>query len=115
MKWLPHSQAKYHWLMSHAYQKVTVSPGGYEPVKMQLRNQWLVDSCHQIIAVYNGTSGGTQNCLAYAAQKGKAVYYVPIPPAGVEVEEFYEKMMTGKIEAKPAEPPKPGTGRIVEV
>jgi uncharacterized phage-like protein YoqJ len=116
MKWIPSSQAKYHWLLSVAYQKVTVSQGGYEPAKMQIRNQWMIDSCNQVIAVFNGTSGGTANCLGYAALRGKPVHYIQLPPAGMEVEEFYEKMLEGKVpEQKTVEAPKPGTGRIVEI
>ena len=33
---------------------------------MQIRNQWMVDNCELLIAVFDGTSGGTANCVNYA-------------------------------------------------
>lgn len=35
----------------------------------QIRNQYMVDRSSLVIAVYNGTSGGTRNTILYAEQK----------------------------------------------
>jgi uncharacterized phage-like protein YoqJ len=83
--WPPHSQSKYHWLLQKAVQKIVVSQGAFEPWKMQKRNEYLINNCHQVIAVWNGTPGGTSNCLAYAIKVGKPIYYVPLQPAGMVV------------------------------
>lgn len=114
-KWPPKSQAKFHWLLSQAYQKYVICDGGFEPWKMQKRNEWMVDSCHKVVAVWNGTTGGTANCLAYATARGKDIYYVPLPPPGMEVGQYFEKVQ--KVEPpKPASPLLPGGDkRIVEI
>lgn len=78
-KWPPRSKAKYHWLLTQAYQVYTICPGGYSPQKMQIRNEWMIRSCTNVLAVWNGTSGGTHNCLSYAFQTKKPVSFVPLP------------------------------------
>lgn len=113
-KWPPHSQAKYHWLLSKAHTRYVICEGTYEPWKMQRRNEWMVDSCHQVVAVWNGTPGGTSNCVAYATSKGKAIHYVPLPPAGMTVGEFFEKTY-GTQKPQEQAPTQAGVKRIVEL
>ncbi|MFN6560004.1 MAG: SLOG family protein [Nostoc sp. ChiSLP01] len=49
----------------------------YHPAKLQKRNEWMVDNCVQILALYDGSSsGGTFNCLEYAKQLNKPVFNV---------------------------------------
>lgn len=38
-----------------------------------LRNKWMVDRSDMVIAVYNGTRGGTRNTILYANKKGVPV------------------------------------------
>jgi len=53
---------------------VAVSADPYSPQKMQIRNQWMVDQSHYVIAVWNGVKkGGTWNCMQYALSQGKSV------------------------------------------
>ena len=33
---------------------------------MQLRNEAMVNDCDLLLALWNGTSGGTANCIRYA-------------------------------------------------
>lgn len=35
----------------------------------QRRNQWMVDHCALVIAVFNGEAGGARNTLMYAKEK----------------------------------------------
>ena len=35
----------------------------------QQRNEWMVDHSSRLIAIYNGTPGGTRNTIEYAKQK----------------------------------------------
>lgn len=118
--WPPQSQAKYHMLLSKAYARYVISPGGFESWKMQTRNKWMVDSCHQVIAVWNGTPGGTAGCVAYATQVGKPIHYVPLPPSGMPVGEFFQKTYAGQqqqtqhTQSPPAQGGD-GTKRIVEL
>lgn len=39
----------------------------------QLRDEWMVDRSDMVIAVYNGTRGGTRNTILYANKKGVPV------------------------------------------
>jgi len=47
--------------------------GEYHPAKMQLRNQWMVDNSDRVIAVFDGSKGGTANCINYAKKKKKFI------------------------------------------
>lgn len=40
---------------------------------MQLRNEWMVDRADHIVALHDGSTGGTFNCLRYAARRGVSV------------------------------------------
>ena len=50
-----------------------VYSGPYNNSCMQLRNQWMVDNCDLLIAVWDGTPGGTANCVKYAEAQGKPI------------------------------------------
>lgn len=45
---------------------------------MQDRNKWMVDNSDILIAVWNGTKGGTANCINYAQKIGKRVIIIKI-------------------------------------
>lgn len=47
--------------------------GEYHPVKMQKRNEYMVDNSDIVIAVWDGSKGGTGNCVKYAQSKGKNI------------------------------------------
>lgn len=49
---------------------------GYSPACFQIRNEWMVDRSARVIAVYNGTSGGTCNTLKYAAAQGLSIVQI---------------------------------------
>jgi len=69
-KWPLKSQQLYNRILSYAKEKVVVCEGGYEPWKMQKRNEWMVDRSDLLIAVWDGSKGGTYNCVNYAVDKG---------------------------------------------
>lgn len=69
--WPQGSQQRYHQLLAAAKQIVVVSPGGYFAAKMQIRNEYRVDNCQYLVALWDGTSGGTGNCVKYAEEAGK--------------------------------------------
>ena len=57
-----------------ALEVVIVSDGGYAPWKMQRRNEYIVNHCDQLVALWDGTKkGGTYNCLKYAEGRVEAV------------------------------------------
>lgn len=67
--WPTVSKIIYEKILSHAAQKVVVSPGLYSAHKMQIRNEWMVDRSEKVIALWNETPGGTANCVEYAKKK----------------------------------------------
>ncbi|WP_341530098.1 SLOG family protein [Nostoc sp. UHCC 0302] len=49
---------------------------GYNPQKMHKRNQYIVDHCDEVLALYDSSDGGTGNCIKYAESLGKPVLNV---------------------------------------
>ena len=78
-KWPQASQDKYHALLAHASDQVLVSQGGYSPQAMQIRNQWMVDNADWVLALWNGSRGGTYNCIQYASEQGVSIANVYKP------------------------------------
>jgi|SRR5271166_744205 len=74
--WPEESQRTYRLLRKLAAEEVIVTPGGYSPAKMQIRNEWMVDNCDTLIAVWNGSNGGTGNCVEYAKSHNKPMYQI---------------------------------------
>jgi hypothetical protein len=73
--WPKASQIAFHDLLSKATEVVIVCEGGYEPWKLQKRNEWMVDHCTDILALWNGVrDGGTYNCIEYARKVGRPVH-----------------------------------------
>lgn len=75
--WPKESQLIYQKLLKYAAETIIVSPGNYDKYKMQIRNEWMVNKCDVLIAVYNGDkSGGTANCVNYAKSLNKNIIYI---------------------------------------
>lgn len=67
LKWSKANQEQYYKILSHPLvTKYTVCEGGYASWKMQKRNIWMVNQIDMLIGVWDGSSGGTFNCLEYA-------------------------------------------------
>ena len=75
-KWPEKSQKTYRVLRKLAAEEVIISEGSYSIDKMQTRNVWMVDNCEKLIAVWDGTKGGTGNCVEYAKSLNKDIYYI---------------------------------------
>lgn len=65
-KWPDRSRKEYKNILSKADKIVIVSDGEYSASKMQKRNKWMVDNCDLLLALWNGSFGGTANCIEYA-------------------------------------------------
>lgn len=66
---------------------VTTGPGN--AYKYQRRNEWMVDRAVEagpkagvLLAVWNGSRGGTANCVAYAMEVGLEIIYLDPKPPG---------------------------------
>lgn len=50
------------------------NPGLYNPYKLLLRNNWMIDQCTEVLALWNGKSeGGTYQAVKYAESKGLTI------------------------------------------
>lgn len=71
--WSKEQQEFYHKILKRADIIKIFSEGDYEPWKMQHRNKMMIDACDQVFAMYDGSPGGTANCIAYAIKKHKNI------------------------------------------
>ena len=74
--WPERSRASFRDLLDQADEVHVVSPGPYKPWKMQRRNEWMIDNSSLLVAVHDGSAGGTFNCIRYAEAVGRAIHYV---------------------------------------
>lgn len=75
-KWIKESVDQYNDILSKADIVKLVSDEEYKPWLMQKRNEYMVDLADKVIAVWDGTKGGTANCVRYAQKVGKEIIKV---------------------------------------
>jgi uncharacterized phage-like protein YoqJ len=66
--WPMSSKLVYNSLLRKAQQVIICSEGDFSKRAMQIRNERMVDNCDMLIALWDGSNGGTANCLMYATQ-----------------------------------------------
>jgi uncharacterized phage-like protein YoqJ len=64
--WFKQAVERWRGLLQQSDEVVYVCEPGYAPWKMQHRNKWMVDHSSIIVAVWDGSEGGTGNCVRYA-------------------------------------------------
>lgn len=68
--WPSAARRRYERLLAAATKTVLVTPGPYADGVMDARNHWMVDRAVLksgiLLAVWDGTWGGTRNCVEYA-------------------------------------------------
>lgn len=69
--WPSATRLYYKELLKRAEKVVICSSGGYSAASMQIRNQRMVDDCDILAALWDGSNGGTANCIAYASFIGR--------------------------------------------
>lgn len=72
-QWPTESQKMYGLILQKASTVVLVSEGLYAPTMMQERNEWMVDHCDEVVALWDGSRGGTYNCIQYAKKFNKPI------------------------------------------
>lgn len=72
-RWPRHARDTWKTLLGLAKRVHVVCDGGYAAWKLQRRNEWMTDYAGHLLALWDGSPGGTANCLAYAARVGKPV------------------------------------------
>lgn len=68
LKWPKSSQERYislgQWAR-YSGEVHVISQGAYAPWKMQVRNHFLVDHADFMLVLWDGSAGGTGNCMEY--------------------------------------------------
>lgn len=77
-RWPADSVRHYMNLLSQSDEIIDVCDDPYEPWKMQKRNEWMVDHSDLVIAVWDGSKGGTANCVTYAKSKQTSIWHINI-------------------------------------
>lgn len=72
-KWRKESVDLYNYILSKADIITLVSDEDYKPWLMQKRNEFMVNNADKVLAVWNGSKGGTGNCVRYAEKCGKEI------------------------------------------
>lgn len=52
---------------------VLVTDEEYKPYLMQVRNEYMVKNSDYVIGVWDGTKGGTRNCINFAEKQNKEI------------------------------------------
>ena len=73
--WSENWQMRYRHIMDSCDLKKFIC-SHYSKSCFQIRNKWMVDHSHIVIAVYNGEKGGTKNTIDYAEKQGLEVRYI---------------------------------------
>lgn len=74
--WPPKSKQRYLNILNSANEIHYITQEPYTHSCMQLRNEWMVDICDVLIAVWDKSSGGTANCVRYAMSIDKLIIYI---------------------------------------
>ncbi len=75
-KWNEKDKKVYFELLEQASEVKYISEPGYAAWKMYKRSMWMVDNSNGMIAVYDGSLGGTHNCVQYAKRKDREVFLI---------------------------------------
>lgn len=74
-RWTERARENYHKLILDARDIVLVDEE-YHPWSFQKRNEYMVDHCDLLVAVWDGSDGGTGNCIRYARRVGREVKFL---------------------------------------
>lgn len=79
LMWPKGAQQQYRVLLDKAAQIHLVDPrpprSYWETTqKLHARNHWMVDNSDAVIAAWDGSKGGTAECVRYAQETGRLVY-----------------------------------------
>ena len=78
-RWRREDRAVYADILSRA-DRVTVLQETYTPFCMQLRDAYMVENADIVLAVWNGSGGGTAYTVNCAKKRGKTVVVIPPEP-----------------------------------
>lgn len=65
--WPEASRYRYLKILENCHEVVVVTEGGFSAEKMRIRNEWMVDHCDQLVALWDKQpSSGTTQAVRYA-------------------------------------------------
>lgn len=70
-RWPLSSQILYRERLARATWIQVVCPGTHSAAAFQQRNEWMVDNGSKLAALWDGSLGGTRNCVKYAADNDR--------------------------------------------
>lgn len=71
--WPQDAQRQYRALLGQASEVEVISTGPYTRRAMQARNEWMNVHADVVLALWNGSAGGTGNCVRHAVATGRLV------------------------------------------
>lgn len=75
-KWFEESVVLYKEILDKADVVKFVTEQPYQVWMMQKRNEYMVNRADKVIAVWDGSKGGTGNCVAYAKKQNKDIILI---------------------------------------
>ncbi len=79
-RWSAKNRRRYHKILA-VCDSITVLSSQYLPDCMERRNRAMIQRANRLIAVFDGKSGGTQNTIRMAHEKGITLCILsPVPP-----------------------------------
>lgn len=72
-KWAPRTRSRYRWQMSQADHVYHCADPGYAAWKFQHRNECVANDSDKLLVLWNGSKGGTCNCVQYAVKQRKPI------------------------------------------
>jgi uncharacterized phage-like protein YoqJ len=84
-RWPQEAQLRYQRMLELASEVKLVTDARYSAWAMMRRNEAMVDHANMVLAWWDGTPGGTKNCIDYAEQQGKTVRSLYFSSAGPDV------------------------------
>lgn len=98
IKWRAEDKERYHRMKSQADKVIYVDTldeyktkndntpvGEYSNPKMQRRNEYMVNNSNYIVALWDGTSGGTGNCVKYVLKQSNYSQIAIMNPHSFEI------------------------------
>lgn len=79
-RWSPADQDHYHDVLSYADREIIYSDK-YTPICMQQRNIGMIRECNLLIAIWDGSKGGTANCVE--AGREQCVSILQLEPSNI--------------------------------
>lgn len=76
-QWPPSARKRY-FRLAEECDRQTILHHSYTPDCMMDRNRYMVDNADLLVAIYNGTSGGTRNTMLYAMRHGVEILQLDI-------------------------------------